>query len=147
MQNVKGNTKTGEVKVRIINASRKLAPCPKCKIVSKRHSVQTRTLHEIGLSGPVTLEIVKSIHWCDACKKHFSIPLDHIAPPSGRYTNRVRRQAVALVVRDGMILANAAKYMKDKYFVNVPTTTLHQWLNDEGFRCKKKSEKRCSMKQ
>ena len=77
-------------------------PCPKCGTVSKRHSIGRRRLREVGISAPTVLEVTYSKHYCVNCRKHFSLPMDHLAQPSGRFTNRVRRTAVDLVVKQSI---------------------------------------------
>jgi len=115
-------------KVRKINLSRKTAPCVKCGTLSKRHSIGRRRLREVGVSGPTLLEITYSKHYCVTCRKHFSLPMDHIAQPSGRFTNRVRRTAVDLVVKQSLTLEKATLRMRQKYHVHIPPTTLHDWV-------------------
>ena len=122
---------TRGIKSRRMNLSRKMAPCPKCKTVSKRHSVGKRTLREVGISSPTVLEITYSKHYCMTCRKHFSLPMDHLAQPSGRFTNRVRRTAVALVVKESLTLEKATQRMRQNYHVHVPPTTLHDWVVTE----------------
>jgi len=115
-------------KIRRICLSRKNCPCPRCQTVSKRHSICKRKLREVGISGPTVLEITYSKHYCIHCRKHFSQPMDHLAMPSGRFTNRVRRTAVDLVVKQSMTLEKASSRMCQKYHVHIPPTTLHDWV-------------------
>ena len=122
-------------KCRRMNLSRQSAPCPKCKTVSKRHSTGKRTLREIGAFGHTLLEITYSKHFCMTCREHFSLPMDHLAQPAGRFTNRVRQTAVALVVKEGLTLKNASHRMRRIYHVHVPVTTLHDWVVDEQTIC------------
>jgi len=114
--------------VRKINLSFKRAPCPRCGSVSKRHSVGDRRLSEIGISKPTVLEVKVSKHFCNKCRKHFTVDANHIAQPSCRYTNRVRRTAVNLVQSESLTLEKAAHKMRQKYHVRIPSTTLHDWL-------------------
>lgn len=115
-------------KFRKINMTKKLAPCPRCKALSKRHSVGRRRLREIGINCPTMVEVTYSKHYCDKCRKHFSLPMDYIAAPSARFTNRVRRTAVDLVIKGGCSLETAMRRMRVNYFVHVPPTTLHDWV-------------------
>jgi transposase len=115
-------------KVRRINLSRKLAPCPRCNRMGKRHSLGRRRLREVGINGPTILEVTYSKHYCVHCRRHFSLSMDHLAMPSGRFTNRVRRTAVDLVVKQSMTLEKATQRMRQKYHVHVPPTTLHDWV-------------------
>ena len=115
-------------KFRKINMSRKVSQCPRCGGVSKRHSIGRRRLREVGISGPTILEVTYSKHYCETCRKHFSLPMDHLALPSGRFTNRVRRTAIDLVIKQALTLEKATQRMRQKYYVHVPPTTLHDWV-------------------
>jgi len=117
-----------------MNLSRETAPCPTCTTVSRRHSIGKRTLREIGISSPTVLEVTYSKHYCMTCRKHFSLPMDHLAMPSGRFTTRVRHTAVAFVVKEELPLWKASERMRLKYHVHVPVTTLHDWVVDEMCR-------------
>ena len=118
------------MKTRRITLARKVAHCPYCGTLSKRHAHGRRSLREIGVAGPVLVEITYSKHYCEHCRKHFSVPMEHLAVPSGRFTNRVRWTAVDLVVKSALTLEKAALRMRQKYFVTVPPTTLHDWVRD-----------------
>jgi len=120
-----------ETKVRHINLSRRTAPCPKCGTVGKRHSNRTRRLREIGISAPSILVIIYSSHYCPKCDKHFTLPMEHLAAPRARFTNRVRKTAVDLVIRESMTLDKAMTRMRHKYLVHVPPTTIHDWVVEE----------------
>ena len=117
-------------KTRYKNISRKSALCPRCGELSKRHCTSHRTLREVGIDGPVLLEVTYSKHYCETCRKHFSLPMDHLAVPSGRFTNRVRWTAVDLVIKSALTLDKAALRMWQKHFVDVPSSTLHDWVRD-----------------
>ena len=114
-------------KVRRINLSRKVAPCPRCTYMSKRHTLGKRRLREIGVDVPTLLEVTYSKHYCDRCKRHFSLSMSHLALPHNRFTNRVRRTAVSLVKKQMMTLEKASEIMRQKYHVRIPSTTLHDW--------------------
>lgn len=114
-------------RIRKIDLSRKVTRCPHCGTDSKRHSVGHRRLREIGLSAPTILAVTYSKHFCTTCRKHFSLPMEHLALPSARFTNRVRRTAVELVSRGDLTLEKATRMMWEKYLVMVPPTTIHDW--------------------
>ena len=116
--------------LRQINLARRAAFCPVCGAISRRHSNAMRHLQEIGITGPTVIAVTYSKHYCESCRKHFSMPMDHLAVPSGRFTNRVRWTAVDLVIKSAMTLDKAALRMRQKYFVNVPPTTIHDWVRD-----------------
>lgn len=119
------------IKTRRIHMSRKAAPCPCCGSVCRRHSNARRHLWEIGVTGPTVVEVTYSKHYCERCRKHFSLPMDHLAPTYGRCTWRVRLAAVDLVVHQAMTLDKAAARMLEKHHVRVPPTTLHDWMKAE----------------
>lgn len=113
---------------RRINMSRKAAFCPRCGGLGVRHSIGRRTLREVGVSGPVLLTVTYSKHYCEACRRHFSLPMEHLAAPKAHFTNRVRRAAVDMVLRNAMSLEEASRRMRGRYYVHVPVTTLHDWV-------------------
>lgn len=115
-------------KFRKINMSRKVSQCPRCGGLSKRHSIGRRRLREVGISGPTILEVTYSKHYCERCRRHFSLPMEHLAPAGGRFTHRVRRAAVAMVVAQALALDKAALRMRQKYFIRVSPSTLHDWV-------------------
>jgi len=115
-------------KIRRLCLSRKKCRCPRCQTSSKRHSVCKRRLREVGISGPTILEITYSKHYCINCRRHFSQPMDHLAMPSGRFTNRVRRTSINLIVKQAMTLEKASVHMRKKYHVHIPPTTLYDWV-------------------
>ncbi len=115
-------------KTRHVTISRPVYPCPRCGELSKRHCTGHRSLREIGVDGPVLVEVTYSKHYCEKCRKHFSVPMDHLAVPSGRFTNRVRWTAVDLVTRNALTLEAAARRMWQRHFVRVPATTIHDWV-------------------
>ncbi len=119
---------TARTHTRRVTMSRKNAPCPRCGGLSKRHSNARRRLREVGISGPVVVEVTYSKHYCENCRKHFSLPMDHLAPAHSHFTHRVRRAAVNLVITRSLTLERAALRMRREYFVNVPPTTLHDWV-------------------
>lgn len=114
--------------LRKINISRKVATCPRCGALSRRYSVRRRKLRELGISKPLLLEVTFSRHYCEECDRYFSVPMDHLALPRARFTNRVRRTAVNLVIKDALTLAEATDTMRTKHYVHVPPTTLWGWV-------------------
>lgn len=115
--------------IRTTSINRKTCSCPQCGASSKRHSVRASMLAEIGVSCPVALRIVRSVHFCAKCLKYFSAPADHIAPSYGRYTWRVIWRALDYIKR-GEGLAKAALSMREKHHVAVPVSTLHEWARE-----------------
>jgi len=116
------------VKVRQINLSRKNVECPRCGSESKRHSLGHRWLRDVGIHEPVILEVIYSKHYCVKCERHFNLPMEHLAQERLNFTNRVQRTAVDLVAKQGFTLQRANEFMKMKYHVHVPATTIHDWV-------------------
>jgi transposase len=116
------------VRVRSINLSCKLAECPKCGASGKRNSLGHRWIREISFSQTVILEITYSKHYCPVCERYFNRPMDHLAMPGSNYTNRVHRVAIDLVTNQGLTPVQAKEYMLLKYHVNVPFTTIQDWV-------------------
>lgn len=118
-----------EYEVKKIDLSRKESECPVCHLPGcKRHSVGFRRLYEIGFTQPVLLEVTYSKHYCGYCDKHFNLPMNHLADPGSSYTNRVKQTSVYMVQNEGMTLEDAIKSMLLKYSVDIPPSTLHDWL-------------------
>lgn len=118
---------------RVDLSRRRFAPCPRCGAVGGRHGACTRRVLELGVSGPTALEVIYTKHYCRNCRRHFTAPLEHIAPAGGRFTYRVRRRAVELVVKEAMTLERASLYMSANYHVRVPVTTIHGWAVEALF--------------
>lgn len=118
-------------RIRRINLSRKIAPCPRCNALGKRHSLGRRRLHEVGVDEPTVLEVTYSKHYCSDCKRYFSLPMDKLAIPSALFTNRVRRISVGLVVTQKLTLEKAILEMQRRHHVHVPSATLHDWVTLE----------------
>lgn len=112
---------------RAIHLSCKSWPCPVCRVPAKRHSEGVRNLREMGVKRPTRLKVTYSKHYCPHCRKHFSRPLDHIAPVGARFTGRVKQRALEYYLRGGLTLAETALRMRQIHFVFVPPTTIHDW--------------------
>jgi transposase len=118
------------VKTRRVVISRNIYPCPRCGGLAKRHGHGRRSLREIGVDSPAVVEVTYSKHYCEECRKHFSISMEHIAPAFSRFTHRVRWAAIEMVAAKTMTLEKATLRMWQKHFVRVPLTTLHDWVRD-----------------
>ncbi len=116
--------------IRRIVISHPAYPCPRCNRLAARHGHGHRRLREIGIKSPAVVEVTYSKHYCKNCRKHFSAPMEHIAPAFSRFTYRVRWAAIEMVASKAMTLENATRQMWQKHFVRVPLTTLHDWVRD-----------------
>lgn len=119
---------TRTVQIRRMTISRREAHCPHCGMPGRRHAVGMRRLREIGITGPVVLVVTYSKHYCEVCRKHFSVDMNHLAPAHGRFTNRVRGRALDLLLRRRLTLCAASCRMRRDHYVHVPTTTMHEWV-------------------
>jgi len=114
-----------EALVKPVNHIFKTVACPKCSTLSKRNSLRTRRVRDIGeRNRPLILEVTYSVHRCKHCNRFFNNPHPHIAPPSCRYTTRVVRHAVEMRKR-GLSLEKTRWEMRRLYFVDIPESTLH----------------------
>jgi transposase len=119
------------VRIKQINLSRKVAPCPTCGADSRRHQMGHRWLRDLGLSGPVVIEVAYSKHRCAKCEKMFNLPMEHLAKKGSNFTVRLQRTAIDLVVKQNMTLNAAQEEMRRKYHAVVPATTIHDWIANE----------------
>ncbi len=114
--------------IRKIDLSRKEAINEETGEVCRRHSTGVRRLKDIGLTGPSILEVTYSKHYSPMTKRFFNIDMSHIAKKGRRYTNRVVDTTIDLITEYDMTLDKASEFMKNKYFVNIPPTTIHDWV-------------------
>lgn len=96
---------------------RKRTSCPRCGTLSKRHSICTRTLLDVGLR---VILVRYSKHYCPMCRRHFSLQIPGLAPASGKYTYAMRALAVK-GRKAGTTLEKLA------VSIRVPATTIHDW--------------------
>lgn len=125
-----------DMTVRNINLVRRVAPCSRCGKMSKRHSMGQRNLYEVGIDGPVMLKVEYSKHRCPNCQRIFSSPMDSLAKPRSRFTNRVRQRALHYITCDSLTLRETSEKMMAEAHVRIPITTLHDWRVDENCLCK-----------
>lgn len=122
---------TTKTKILRITITRTTAKCPLCGATAKRHSTATRTLREVGHSRPAALLVTYSKHRCTACRRTFSVDMSHLATKGARFTRRVRGCALDLVIRKGLTLEAASLRMRQRHFVHVPMSTIHDWAAAE----------------
>lgn len=120
----------GGVEIRQINVTHKVYECLKCGTVSKRHSFGHKWIRDVGIEGPVVLEVRYSKHFCKKCEYYFAVPTEHLAPSNIKYSQRVIRTTLGLV-KSGASLKAASDIMQSKYHVYVPASTIHDWTVKE----------------
>jgi hypothetical protein len=110
-------------------------PCPRCGRSCPRHSLGSRTLHDIGSlrrDRPRQLRVAYSKHRCRSCGLLFSADLSDLAPPGGHYTHRVIGLAVRLVAEDGLPYRAASWHLWRDHRVFVPFATIQNWVEAAG---------------
>jgi hypothetical protein len=109
--------------------------CPKCGRPAAKHRTYSRRVYDLGdlHSGqPCLLQITYSQHYCPACHKYFNTDLSKLAAPRSRYTHRVQRLAVRLVIEDGLPYRTASWHLWRDHRVFVPFATLQNWVEAGG---------------
>lgn len=106
--------------------------CPSCGAASTRRSTGVRQLRDLGINGPVVLEVHYSKHFCPQCRTYFNCPMPDLAEPGSLYTRRVQETAVAKVLVDHLPLEQVQQQMFREFYVHVPPATLHDWVVQAG---------------
>jgi hypothetical protein len=109
--------------------------CPQCGKSCYRDSRGTRCLHDLGNihSGrPRDIKVAYSKHRCERCRLYFNANMSDLAPPHGRYTNRVVEMAVRMVVEDGLPYRDAYWHLWKDHCVFVPFATIQNWVEAAG---------------
>lgn len=120
-----------DVRRRVIRLDRPQAPCRRCGAAAKRHSAGKRQVHDLGVDAPAVIDVTYSKHYCPLCKKHFCIAMDHLARDASHYSERVRRKAIDLYLREGLTFDATAARLRERHHVVVGRSTLHDWITDE----------------
>lgn len=108
-----------------LNCVAQVAKCPKCKSISKKHSVSERLVRTLSTD----VLVISSKHYCPECQRHFCNPAveKHLAPKKSKYGWDLIREAQRLI-KEGFTLSAVSEMMQKMYRVCVPVTTLHGWL-------------------
>ena len=96
-----------------------------------------RQLHDLGdpmLGSPRRLHVRLSQHRCPlpSCKTYFAADTSDLAASRSRYTHRVVRLAVRLVVEDGLPYRPASWHLWRDHRVFVPFATIQNWVEAAG---------------
>jgi hypothetical protein len=86
----------------------------------------------VGISYPVVLEVHYSKHLCPKCQEYFNAPMDDLAEPGSLFTRVVQQKILATVLVDHLPLRKAIERMLRDFYVHVPLSTLHGWLEQAG---------------
>lgn len=113
-------------KIKKLLVSRNALPCPECGRMAKRHKQATHWVRDIGIKGPIILEITQSIHRCVPCGRAFPAAVN-VTPPKTKFTWRVIKTALDYLDRDGETLQSTRDYMGAKYNVMLALSTLCDW--------------------
>jgi hypothetical protein len=109
--------------------------CPQCGHRAGRHTVGSRTLHDLGdtRSGhPIDIVVTFSTHHCRDCHHFFCADLSDLALPKCLYTRRVQNLAVRLVTEDGLPYQSASWHLWRDHRVFVPWATIQNWVEAAG---------------
>lgn len=117
--------------IKVLDADFKSHPCPRCGTESPRRYGTIRHAIDIGLDGPILLQIQLGVYRCPRCRKkrNFRTPLPFIEP-GNRYVNRCREKLVDSVVLDQMPISRAAKRMARDFNIAIVPSTAWQWYQD-----------------
>ena len=97
------------------------ADCPRCGRECARHSVGTRRVRDTNR----TIHMALSKHWCEQCRRHFSVGDESLAPKRSQYSRAIREAALALL-RSGKTL----QYVSAKH--RIPPATLSDWRRNSA---------------
>lgn len=104
-------------------------PCPVCGQASPRFGTARRTLTDIREEQAMWVHVRLSKHRCPRCRRFFRAPAPH-GPWRGRFTFNVIRLALGLVRAKRLTFKEAARALREKYFVRVAHGTIHNWTLD-----------------
>jgi hypothetical protein len=110
-------------------------PCPRCGHKAPRYALDARRLFDLGdlpAGCPVELHVTFSRHRCRICRCCFAAELSPLALPKCRYTRRVQRLAVRLVVEDALPYRSASWHLWRDHKVFVPYATIQNWVEAAG---------------
>jgi hypothetical protein len=111
-------------------------PCPRCGYkAAPRYDTDVRRLFDLGdvdANCPVEIPLTYSRHRCPICRACFATDLTRLAMPKSRYTHRVQRLAVRLVVEDGLPYRPASWRLWRDYRVFVPFATIQNGVEAAG---------------
>ena len=116
--------------------------CASCGHSARRYDVAHRRLHDLGDSRqgrPIDIVLLQSKHRCRTCRRYFLADVSDLALPKSRYTIRVQRTAVRLVIEDGLPYRPASWHLWRDHRVFVPWPTIQNWVEAAG---KKKLSRR-----
>jgi hypothetical protein len=109
--------------------------CASCGHSARRYGIAHRRLHDLGDSRhgrPIDLVLLQSKHRCPTCRRCFLADVSDLALPKSRYTLRVQRTAVWLVIEDGLPYRAAGWHLWRDHRVFVPWPTIQNWVEAAG---------------
>lgn len=123
----------------IIDASVKVSECPDCGGMCKRHSTSERKIKDF--EGTIVVKISK--HWCNNCKKHFSIQPSFIPGPHIRHSRRLVEYIlnISTAKEYDSNPRSIKNHLRDKFGINVPYNTIRDMLENNGLLRPSKSNK------
>lgn len=115
--------------------------CPEegCNTRAQLHSTRVTRFADLG-DGPGNdrsfLDIRYGVYFCPSCKRYFTQKLLEGSHGHGysTFTKRVYDKATSIVIDERKTLVDTVRFMKHKYGVDVPMTTLSDWVRRERDR-------------
>ncbi len=109
--------------------------CAGCGHSARRYGVARHRLHDLGdprHGRPIDLVLLQSKHRCLTCRRCFLADVSDLALPKSRYTIRVQRTSVRLVIEDGLPYRAASWHLWRDHRVFVPWPTIQNWVEAAG---------------
>jgi transposase len=109
-------------------------PCPHCgagRGRGKRHSVKERVIRCLGSStSSRKIHLTYPVYKCKSCQRHFTNIFD-LVRGRHQYAHEVISLAKRLYwdAKTDRSLEDVSAEMLHKYHMDLPATTLHNWLN------------------
>jgi hypothetical protein len=102
-------------------------PCPTCGAECKRHSIYVRRIKDIGLDGPIVLEIPVGNYRCLDCCKFFK-PEVPFASKNKQYTTRAIRKATVAVQQDKTTYTALPNRLERDFAIRPAKSTAWLWF-------------------
>ncbi len=112
--------------VKVVRYELAEAPCNRCQQPAQRYSRASRIAIDVDMEQPILLQVMVSIHYCQACQHYFRLEPAFLRP-DGIYTNRVISKAVASVYEDGMAIRRTQQRLRRDFWVAPSEGIIRQW--------------------
>lgn len=100
--------------------------CTQCQQPIRRLFNATRTAIDIALEHPIILQIMVSVHHCEACQVYFRAQPPFMRPDA-IYSNRVMNKAIQSVFEDGMAIRRVSRRLARDFWVCPSEGSIRIW--------------------